>query len=408
MRLTQNLQIMLGALTGVGMGLLLRPETCPAEIASPLLFILHLLGQIFINLLKMILVPLIFASIAAGVAALRTTLFARQVWPVMMGYFALTTALAAATGLIMSNIFKPGTGLSSQLFYGKAAIPAQDMPVAAFIKQFIDGIFVNPVSAMASGNVLAVVVFAIFIGIGFIVLGERARTLIKVTEELFDLTMAIVGWIMRLAPLGIMGLLATLVGSQDLSLFPVMGKFIVVVLATTLFHGLVTLPLILWCATAMCPWHFLKSVREAMLTAIATSSSNATLPVSLRCATDNLKIDASVSRVVLPIGATINMDGTALYEAMAALFVANLCGLDLNLLQQIMVGATAMLASVGAPGIPSAGMVTMIMVLQSVGLPIEAVALLLPIDRPLDTLRTAVNVEGDLAGACIVQKLVKV
>ena len=147
-------------------------------------------------------------------------------------------------------------------------------------------------------------------------------------------------------------------------------------------------------------------MKEALITAFSTSSSSATLPVSLRCITENLKVDKHIARFVLPVGAILNMDGTAMYEAMAALFVANLCGAHLTLLPQAIVLLTAMMASIGAPGIPSAGMVTMIMVLQSVGLPAQAVAILIAIDRPLDTVRTVVNVEGDCIGACVVQKIV--
>jgi Na+/H+-dicarboxylate symporter len=168
----------------------------------------------------------------------------------------------------------------------------------------------------------------------------------------------------------------------------------------------VLLPLILYLVTGMTPWRFWRGAREALVTAFATSSSSATLPITLRCVEHNLHVRKEIAQFVIPLGATINMDGTALYEATAALFVANLVGIDLNLTQQLIVFFTAMFAAIGAPGIPSAGMVTMVMVLQSVGLPAEAIAILLPIDRLLDTLRTAANVEGDMIGSLVVQKLV--
>jgi len=187
----------------------------------------------------------------------------------------------------------------------------------------------------------------------------------------------------------------------------VLSKYILVVASTTLFHGLITLPLILWLITKTSPWKFFLAMKEALITAFSTSSSTATLPVSLRCISENLNVDKNLARFVLPVGATLNMDGTAMYEAMAALFVANLCGVHLTFISEITVMLTAMMASIGAPGIPSAGMVTMIMVLQSVGLPVSAVAILIVIDRPLDTIRTVVNVEGDCIGACVVQKIAK-
>ena len=219
--------------------------------------------------------------------------------------------------------------------------------------------------------------------------------------------MLIVGWIMKILPIGIFALLANLIATQDLSLFAVLGKFILVVLGATLFHGFISLPFLLLVFGRMRPTHYYRGVREALITALSTSSSSATLPITYRCVKDNLRVNKDVAGFVLPLGATINMDGTALYEAVAALFIANLVGIDLNIIQQIVVFLMAILASIGAPGIPSAGMVTMVMVLQSVGLPVEGIAILLPIDRLLDAVRTMVNVEGDTIGTVIVDRYTK-
>ena len=180
---------------------------------------------------------------------------------------------------------------------------------------------------------------------------------------------------MRLAPLGIMALLAKLVATESVLLLGSLAKFIAVVIGTTLFHGIVVLPLILYLVVRMSPWHFWRGARPALVTAFATSSSSATMPVTMRCLEQDLGVSPSIIGFVVPLGAHLNMDGTALYEAAAALFVANLAGIDLNLGQQLVVSFTAMLSSIGAPGIPSAGMVTMVMVLQSVGLPAEAIAI---------------------------------
>jgi len=197
-----------------------------------------------------------------------------------------------------------------------------------------------------------------------------------------------------------------LVATQDTSLLSTLFKFVSVVLGTTLLHGVIVLPLILYLTTGMSPLKFWRGAREALITAFATSSSAATMPITLRCAEQHLHVKREIAGFVIPIGTTMNMDGTALYEAIAALFIANLVGVELDLSLQLIVFVTAMLAAVGAPGIPSAGMVTMVMVLQSVGLPAEAIAILLPIDRILDTFRTTVNVEGDLVGSLVVQKWV--
>ena len=178
-------------------------------------------------------------------------------------------------------------------------------------------------------------------------------------------------------------------------------------IGTTLVHGVIALPLILYLVTGVTPLQFWRGAREALITAFATSSSSATLPVTLRCVEQHLHVKRNIAGFVVPLGATVNMDGTALYEAVAALFVANLAGIDLSFGQQLVVFFTAMLGAIGAPGIPSAGMVTMIVVLQSVGLPVEAIAILLPIDRLLDTVRTAVNVEDDMIASMVVQKLTR-
>ena len=235
--------------------------------------------------------------------------------------------------------------------------------------------------------------------------GERYRNIRTLMEELQELCLRIVGWIMHLAPIGLAALLLQLVASQQSALLVSLGHFIVVVTGTTLFHGLIVLPLILWLFTRISPLRFFKGAREALLTAFVTSSSAATLPVTLRCTEQHLHVKKDVANFVVPLGATVNMDGTALYEAAAALFVARLAGIELDIASQIIVFAVAMLGAIGAPGIPSVGMLSMVLVLESVGLPTAAIAILLPIDRILDTTRTMVNVEGDMVGALIVQKL---
>jgi Na+/H+-dicarboxylate symporter len=251
-----------------------------------------------------------------------------------------------------------------------------------------------------------VVIFALLLGIALVIGGERYRNILALMQEFLELILMLVGWIMRLAPLGIMALLLQLVATQDAELLSTMIAFVAVVLGATLVHGLIVLPLILYLTTGVRPYQFWLGAREALITAVATSSSAATLPVTLRCVEQHLHVKRDVAGFVIPVGATMNMDGTALYEAVAALFIANLVGIELTFTQQLIVFLTAMLAAIGAPGIPSAGMVTMVVVLQSVGLPVEAIAILMPVDRLLDTFRTMVNVEGDMVGSLVVQKWV--
>lgn len=402
-----NTQILLGALLGVGGGLWLSSLGRDAAITQNTLYVAGLIGTLFIDLLKMVLIPLVFTSIVVGVANLRAHRQMHRVWVTTLGFFVVSMTLAILLGLGAANLFRPGEGLHLGMFQDAIqGFEAKQMPLPEFFAQFLHGLFMNPVTALANGNVLAVVMFALILGIALVMGGERFSTTLKVLNELLELSLMIVHWIMRLAPLGILALLLKLVATQDVTLLATLAKFIVVVIGTTLLHGVVILPLLLYLVTGMTPLRFFKGAREALVTALATSSSSATLPVSLRCAQENLHVKRDIASFVIPLGATVNMDGTALYEAAAALFIANLVGIELNGAQQLVVFFTAMVAAIGAPGIPSAGMVTMVMVLQSVGLPAEAIAILLPIDRLLDSVRTMVNVQDDMIGSLVVQKLV--
>ena len=406
-RMSLNTLILLGALLGILGGLALSALGQDAALSRGGLYAAGLVGTLFIDLLKMVLVPLVFTSIAVGVANLRAHQQMHRVWKAALVYFVLTMLIAIVLGLLASNVFRPGEGLELAMFQGAMeGFEARQMPLPDFFASFLHGLFINPVTALAQGNVLAVVVFALLLGIALVVGGERYRNILVLLQEILELVMMLVGWIMRLAPLGIMALLMRLVAQQDVALLATLAKFVAVVVGSTLLHGLVVLPLILYLVSGMTPLRFWHGAREALVTAFATSSSAATLPITMRCAEQHLHVKRDVAGFVLPLGATVNMDGTALYEAAAALFVANLAGIDLNFLQQMVVVFTAMLAAFGAPGIPSAGMVTMVMVLQSVGLPAEAIAILLPIDRLLDAFRTSVNVEGDMVGSVVVQQWV--
>jgi Na+/H+-dicarboxylate symporter len=403
-----NAQILLGALGGVIAGLTLSAVGKDTPFTQNSLYAAGLVGNLFIDLLKMVLIPLVFTSIAVGVANLRAHRQMHRVWVATLGFFVLSMSIAIILGLGASNLFQPGQGLHLDMFRDAIqGYETKQMPLPEFFAQFLHGLFMNPVTALAQGNVLAVVVFGLILGIALVIGGERYSKVLQLLQEVLDLSLMLVGWIMRLAPLGIMALLIRLVATQDAALLATLGKFIAVVLGTTLLHGVVVLPLLLYLVTGVTPLRFFRGSREALVTAFATSSSSATLPISLRCAEQNLHVKRDIASFVIPLGATVNMDGTALYEAAAALFIANLAGIELNGVQQLIVFFTAMIAAMGAPGIPSAGMVTMVMVLQSVGLPAEAIAILLPIDRLLDAFRTAVNVEDDMIGSLIVQKLVR-
>ena len=402
-----NTQILLGAVFGILIGLALVSVGKESAITQTSLYAANLVGTFFIDLLKMVLIPLVFTSITVGVANLQAHKQIHRVWISTLSFFVFSMSVAIVVGLMANAIFETGKGLHLEMFQNAMAnFAAKQQTPSDFFTRFLHGLFMNPFAALAQGDVLAVLIFALFLGVALVIGGERYKNILVLLQEFLELVMQMVRWIMMIAPFGIMALLIKLMVTQDLALLGILGKFAAVVSGSLLFHGVVLLPLILYLVTGMTPWRFWRGAREALVTAFATSSSSATLPITLRCVEHNLHVRKEIAQFVIPLGATINMDGTALYEATAALFVANLVGIDLNLTQQLIVFFTAMFAAIGAPGIPSAGMVTMVMVLQSVGLPAEAIAILLPIDRLLDTLRTAANVEGDMIGSLVVQKLV--
>lgn len=394
-----NVQIFVAAFAAVALGLCAHGNDVQAA-----LYATNIVGTLFIDLLKMVMIPLVFFAITTGVANLRQHSQMHVVWKTTLQFFATTTVIAVVIGLSASHLFQPGAGLHLDMFANAMQqFETRQLTLPEFFTQFLHGVFMNPFKALADGNILAIVAYALLLGIALVLSAERYPHLLAVFEEGMALSMQMIHWIMRLAPLGIAALLFKLVATQDVGLFAALGKFMLVVTGTTLLHGLVVLPLLLFLFTGKHPWWFLRQAKEALLTAFATSSSNATMPVTMRCATQNMQVKPEIAGFVVPLGATMNMDGTALYEAAAALFVAQLAGIELSLGQQLVVCFTTMIAAMGAPGIPSAGMVTMVMVLQSVGLPAEAIAILLPIDRLLDTVRTAVNVEGDMIGSLVVQ-----
>ncbi|HRO79413.1 MAG TPA: dicarboxylate/amino acid:cation symporter [Acinetobacter towneri] len=400
-----NTQILIAAILGVVFGFILNlfPDS---TFFSASLYGIGLMSSIFIGLLKMLLIPLIFSSIVVGVSNLQAVGQLSRVWKITLACCVTTTTLALILGLACAHLFAVGKGVDIVMF--QDAMEQHQTPdtltPSSFFTNFVQNTLINPFKAFAEGNVLAVVIFALLVGVALVKGGEHFKTVRKLSQQFFEIMMLMIGWVMKLAPLGIFALLAKLVATEDISVLSRLAEFAAVVTGTTIFHGVVVLPLLLWIFGKMDPITFFKGTRAALITAFATSSSSAAMPLSMKCAQENLGVRPQTAGFVIPLGTQLNMDGTALYEAAAALFVANLMGLDLSLGQQLIVCATAMIASLGAPGIPSAGMVTMIMVLQSVGLPAEAIAILLPIDRLLDTVRTVVNVQGDMMISVVVDR----
>lgn len=404
---TLNTAILTGAGVGFALGLWFNRLGPESPWAQTVLAAVDLIGTLFVDLLKMILIPLVFASISVGISNLGIHDQARRVWTWTLVYFLTTTIFAAVLGLALMNGFEPGQDLDPAVFQASSGkLDTQQLSPAEFLLQVLHGLFRNPIAATAEGDVLATVAFSLFFGLALVRLHDRGEHLRQSLREFLDAILVIVAWIMHLAPLGVFALLAKLTATQDLDLLFGIGAFVVVVLGGLALHGIVTLPTLLYVITGTLPSRFFRGASQALFTAFATCSSSATLPVTMRSVREHLGVDTRIASFIPPLGATLNMDGTALYEAGAALFVANLVGIELNIAQQGVVCLMAIVASIGAPGIPSAGMVTLVMVLQAVGLPTEAIGILLPIDRLIDAFRTLVNVEGDMVGCLIVERLV--
>ena len=401
-----NKYILLAAIAGIIIGLVIKkfPDSLILQYISDISI---LAGQIFITTLKMILVPLVFFSIVNGISNLVSSNKAGTIWRSTLLYFAGTMFFAVFIAMIAMNLFKPGIGVSIDAWQLDEVVTSEALSFKDFIYQFILGLFENPFASLANGKILPLIIFSILIGVA---LNEKNKALNPARDffkSFYEIIFKIVNWIMYIAPFGIFGLLVNMVVSQNITIFSQVGIFMLIVIGVILFHGLIFLPTLLFIFNRVNILSLWKGGRVSFISAFATSSSSATLPITLKASQNNFGASKDVSNFVLPIGATMNMDGTAMYEAAAALFIANLVGLDLGLSQQFVLFFIAMIASIGAPGIPSAGMVTMAMVLQVLGLPLEALGILIPMDRLLDTFRTTVNVEGDLVGTLIIDKLVK-
>ncbi|HEU4364562.1 MAG TPA: dicarboxylate/amino acid:cation symporter [Candidatus Krumholzibacteria bacterium] len=365
------------------------------------------LGTLFIRLLKMIIVPLIIFSIISGVASVAESgrlgrLFART-----FGYYMLSSLLAILVGLALVNIIQPGTG-ANLVDATSAELPQLETPssVLDIINQIIPE---NVVAALARPDMLAVIFFCILFGAAIAALPESPRRAISgFFDSGFQAMMKLTGWIIALAPLGVFGLIARMVGETGFASFRALGLYMVTIAVALTIHLFVVLPLLLLLLGRIDPRVHFRNMMEPLAVAFSTSSSGATLPVTLRTVEEKVGVSNRISSFVLPMGATVNMDGTALYECAGVLFISQVLGFELGVGQQLVVVLTALLASVGAAAVPSAGLVIIFLVLESVGLrgpEVNAiVGMMLAIDRPLDMYRTAVNVYSDSCGAAIIAR----
>ena len=365
------------------------------------------MGDLFLRALKMIIVPLIMASMIVGITGLGDVRRLGRIGGMTVLYYGVTTGLAVALGILLVNVMRPGVGIdlvagaTPDVVAGKESLGFADI-VLSFVS---DNIF----KAMAEMDILPVIVFSLVLGAILTTLGRDGQPVIAFFHGLNEAIMKMVHLIMLFAPLGVFGLVAARFGEAgDLgTLIGGLGKYMATVLIGLAIHGLVVLPLILWLFGRRNPFRYLANMATPLLTAFSTASSSATLPLTIEATEEKNKVSRQSAYFVLPLGATVNMDGTALYESVAAIFIAQALGIELTFTQQVMVFLTATLAAIGAAGIPQAGLVTMVIVLRAVGLPLEGIGLILAVDWLLDRFRTTVNVWGDACGAGVIDRMVR-
>jgi proton glutamate symport protein len=393
MKVKLHTQVFLGIILGVFCGILLREN---ATLLQPI-------GDIFIQLLRMMIIPIVFSSLVVGVISLGSIQGLGQLGARTFIYYIVTTVIAVTIGLTVVNTIKPGVGAQFQVTQVQSIqeVPDSEFIFLDIIRQIVPR---NIINAAAEDQMLAVIFFSIFFGSALIYLGKKAEVIKDVIESFNTIVLKMTDWIMQLAPLGVFALMASLIGKTGLEAFKPLVFYMAVVLIGLAIHVTVTLSGALIFIAQYSPITLAKKMFPAFATAFSTDSSIATLPVTMDCLEKNVGVSKKVTGFVAPLGATINMDGTALYEAVAAIFIAQVYGIEMSLMQQIMIAFTATLASIGAAGIPSAGLITMVIVLRAVNLPLEGIGLLLAVDRILDMCRTTVNVMGDSCGAVIIAR----
>ena len=376
-------------------------------------------GEIFLNLLTMMVVPLVMASVMSGIIGLGDIRKLGRPGGLAVTYYLMTTVLAVIVGLLMVNFIQPGVGvdqttLDASLAEGQVSTAGrEDADLGTILRGLVLMLFTdNLIKSAAETSLLPLILFSIIFAGMLTTMGTRVQALTEIIVQVNEALLSFILLLMKLAPFGIFCLVTARFGEAQAggnlgAVLQQTGAYFGTVLAGLGVHAFLTLPLILWIFTRRNPFRFMYQMSQALLTAFSTASSTATLPITMNCAVEKAKVSKQSSDFVLPLGATINMDGTALYEAAAAIFIAQAIGFELTITSQLVIAVTATMAAIGAAGIPEAGLVTMVIVLNAVGLPVEYIGLILSVDWLLDRFRTAVNVFGDSLGSAVVEKSFK-
>ena len=405
-------RIVIGMVAGIAVGFLFKLLLAGQEerilhllgmdIPLKALFIdgfFHIGGEIFIASLKMLVVPLVFVSLVCGTCSLSDTSALGRLGGKTIALYLITTAIAISLAIFAALLIGPGEGIQMQ---SDASFNPSEAP--ALSQVFIDIFPSNPIESMAKGNMLQIIVFAVLFGLAMAMSGKAGERLAAVFTDLSEVIMKLVTLLMNLAPYGVFFLMAKLFTTLGFETIASLAKYFAVVMCVLIIHGLVSYAVILKLLTGLNPIIFFRKMQDAALFGFSTSSSNATMPVTMETVTQKLGVKNSVASFTVPLGATINMDGTAIMQGVATVFIAQVFAVDLSVSDYLMVILTATLASIGTAGVPGVGLIMLAMVLQQVGLPVEGIALIIGVDRLLDMTRTSVNVTGDAMVSCIVGK----
>jgi len=382
-------KIVIGMILGITVGIIFGED---AEILKPI-------GSLFVNTIKMLIVPLVFCSIIVGITSMQDTSKMGRIGFKAVLFYLLSTAVAISIGLLLGNLLQPGAGLElvAQQAEAAKATPSLADTLVALVPT-------NPIGALAQGHILQIIVFAVALGISLTLIGEKGKPAVAVFESLAEAMYKLTDLVMKLAPYGVFALMAWVAGKYGLTLLLPLMKVIGAVYLGSILHVLGVYSALILFIAKLSPVQYFRGIVDAQVVAFTTTSSAGTLPVSMKCAREKLGVSKGVSSFVLPLGTTINMDGTALYQGVTTLFVAQAFGIDLGMPEYITIILTATLASIGTAGVPGAGLIMLTLVLTTVGLPVEGVALIAGIDRILDMARTTVNISGDIAASVIIAK----
>ena len=391
--------ILIGLAAGVVVGLV-QYLFLPEAVNTALIKYVHdPIGRVFLNGIRLLVVPLVLVSLTLGTAGIGDLSKLGRIGGKTVAIYLTTTAVAITIGFSLAFLVHPGANLNIPIASG---FEGAEQPFIMDI--FVNIVPTNPFKSMAEGSMLQIIFFAMLTGLALTSVGEKARPLIRALEAVDAVIQKMVEMIMLFAPIGVFGLLAKVIAGEGLAVFIPLLKYMFTILGALLLHAFLTYPAYLMVFARLNPIQFYKNIYPAMVVAFSTSSSNACLPVTMNVAQERLGSKESVHAFTLPLGATINMDGTAIMQGVATVFIANVYGIDLHLTQFLQVVLMATLASIGTAGVPGVGLIMLSMVLTEIGLPLEGIGIILGVDRILDMSRTAINIAGDLMATTIVAK----